>query len=142
MTTEKKRKYLYLLFKVLGVIISCAFPIWAICEKFPLWKEVHGTGRSVGVGLILALFVLTVIFRKAVFNYLSEKLKLNHAPPITIWLILLIISYVLMFIGNFVRDLTTILWMGVLGCALGTVLTYVGENFFGDKEEKDDGNGA
>lgn len=142
MTTDRKRKTLYLAFKALGVIISCFFPIWAICEKFPLWTETYGTGRSIGVGAILILFVTTIIFRKAVFKYITEKLKLNHAPPITIWLVLLIISYILIFIGNFLRDLTTILWMGILGCGLGTVLTYVGENFFGDKEDKGDGCGA
>jgi hypothetical protein len=139
MATDKKRKYLYWLFKVGGVLISCIFPIWAVCEKFPLWTASYGTGRSVGVGAILILIVLTVIFRKAVFKYLSDKLKLNHAPPITIWLILLILSYILIFIGNFLRDLTTVLWMGALGCAMGTVLTFVGENFFGNKENSDDG---
>ena len=34
--TEKKRKALYWTFKALSIIISCAFPILAICEKFPM----------------------------------------------------------------------------------------------------------
>ena len=142
MKSDRKRKIIYIILKVLGVAVSCFFPIWAICEKFPLWRQYHGDGRSLGVGMILVLFVVTIIFRKAVFKYITDKFKLSHAPPIAIWLVLLIISYILIYIGNFLRDLTTVLWMGVVGCAIGTVITYIGENFFGNKENKDDGTGA
>jgi hypothetical protein len=142
MMVEKKRKYLYWLFKLGGVLISCFFPIWAICEKYPLWTVSYGTGRSVGVGAILILIVVTIIFRRSVFKFISERLKLEHAPPLAVWLVLIAVSYILIFIGNFLRDLTTVLWMGMLGCAIGTALTFVGENFFGEKENKDDGNGA
>lgn len=139
MTVEKKRKLFYWLFKIGAIIISCILPIWAVCEKFPLWSKYYGTERSLGVGAIIILIVLTIVFRKAVFDFLSDKLKLKYAPPIAVWLTALIVCYVLIYIGNFLRDLTTVLWMGMLGCALGTVLTYVGENFFGDKENSDDG---
>jgi hypothetical protein len=142
MMVEKKRKYLYWLFKLGGVLISCFFPIWAICEKYPLWTVSYGTGRSVGVGAILILIVVTIIFRRSVFKFISERLKLEHAPPLAVWLVLIAVSYILIFIGNFLRDLTTVLWMGMLGCAIGTALTFVGENFFGEKENKDDGCGT
>lgn len=141
MTTERKHKLLYLLFKAVGVFVSCLIPIWAICEKFPIWTATHGTGRSVGVGSILILIVLVIIFRKAVFKFLADRLKLDHAPPLAVWLILLVVSYVLIFIGNFLQDLTTVLWMGLIGCALGTAITYVGEHYFGKKESYNDGNG-
>lgn len=142
MTVEKKRKILYLLFKVSSILISCFFPIWAVCEKFPLWTVSYGTGRSVGVGTILILIVVSIIFRRAVFKFISERLKLEHAPPLAVWFVLIAVSYVLIFIGNFLRDLTTVLWMGMLGCAIGTLLTFIGENFFGEKENKDDGSGT
>ena len=142
MTVEKKRKIFYLIFKVSSILISCFFPIWAICEKYPLWTVSYGTGRSVGVGAILILIVVTIIFRRSVFKFISERLKLEHAPPLAVWLVLIAVSYILIFIGNFLRDLTTVLWMGMLGCAIGTALTFVGENFFGEKENKDDGSGA
>lgn len=144
MTVERKRKFLYLLLKVSSVIISCIFPIWAVCVKFPVWNMYYGTVRSVGVGAIIIMIVLVIIFRKAVFSYLSDKFKLKHAPPIAIWLTLLIVSYILIYLGNFMRDLTTVLWMGVIGCGIGTALTFVGENYFGDKETKetDDGRGT
>lgn len=135
MLTDKKRNKLYWLFKVGGVLISCLLPVWAICEKFPIWKTVHGMGRSVGVGAILILIVIAIVFRKSVFNFFSEKLKLNHAPPIMVWLILLIVSYLLIYLGRFLMDLNTVLWMGLIGCAIGTLLTFIAENYFGQKEE-------
>lgn len=135
MLTDKKRNKLYWLFKVGGVLISCLLPVWAICEKFPIWKTVHGTGRSVGVGAILSLIVIAIVFRKSVFNFFSERLKLNHAPPIMVWLILLIVSYLLIYLGRFLMDLNTVLWMGLIGCAIGTLLTFIAENYFGKKEE-------
>ena len=140
MTVEKKRKTFYIIFKVLSVIVSCFFPIWAVCEKFPVWKTNYGEGRSLGVGAIIIMVAIVIVFRKAVFNFLSDKLNLKHAPPIAIWLTMLIVSYILVFINNFMRDLTIVLWMGVLGCAIGTVLTYIAENHFGNKEK--DGNGS
>lgn len=142
MTVEKKRKICYLIFKVSSILVSCFFPIWAICEKFPIWKNNYGEGRSFGVGAIIVMIVLAIVFRKSVFNFLSEKFKLKHAPPIAIWLTLLIVSYIIIFIGNFMRDLTVVLWMGALGCAFGTVLTFIAENYFGNKEKDGDGIGT
>ena len=133
----KNRKKFYWLFKSLGILISCLLPIWAIVEKFPVWTYSYGRVRSMGVGGILILIVLFAVFRKTIFKFLEEKLKLKHAPPIVIWILMLIASYILIFIANFMRDLTTVFWMGLVGCAIGTVLTYIAENRFG--EEKDDG---
>lgn len=138
MATDKKRNKIYWLFKIAGVLISCLLPILTICEKFPIWKAVHGTSRSIGAGAILILIVVAVIFRKSVFQFIVERLKIKHAPPIFVWLVMLIISYVLMFIGDFLKDLTTVFWMGVIGCGVGTLLTFIGENFFGKKEEKNE----
>jgi hypothetical protein len=140
MTVEKKRKILYLIFKIGAIIVSCFFPIWAVFEKFPIWREYYGEGRSIGVGAIIIMIVLAIIFRKSVFNYIADKFNLQHAPPIAIWLTLLIVSYILIFMGNFMRDLTVVLWMGAIGCGMGTVLTYIAENNFGNKEK--DGNGS
>lgn len=134
---SKNRKTFYWLFKSLGILVACLLPIWAILEKFPVWTYSYGRVRSMGVGGILILIVLLIVFRKTIFNYLVDKLKLKHAPPIVVWIAMLIASYILIFIGNFVQDLTTVFWMGLVGCAVGTVLTYIAESRFG--EEKDDG---
>ena len=134
--SEKKRKKFYWLFKILGVVVSCALPIWAICEKFPIWTTAYGKSRSIGVGGILILIVLLIIFRKSVFNFLKEKLRLKHAPPLAVWFGMLITSYILVYISNVVRDLTIVFWMGLIGCAIGTLLTFIAENRF--KKEKEE----
>ena len=137
MKTDKNRNKIYWLFKWGGVLISCLLPVWAICEKFPIWKTLHGVGHSVGVGAILILIVVAMVFKKSVFRFFEERLKLKHAPPLFVWIVGLIICYVLIFISNFLRDLTTVFWMGLIGCAIGTLMTFIGENFFVKKEEKD-----
>jgi hypothetical protein len=131
--TEQKRKALYWAFKIAGIVVSCTLPIWAIFERFPIWTYTYGAGRSLGVGLILSIIVLLVVFRRTVFDFMRDKLNLKHAPPLFIWLILLVISYVMIYIGNFMRDLTTVLWMGLIGCAAGTFLTYISERFGKEK---------
>lgn len=125
--TDRKRKILYWAFKIASVIVSCALPIWAICERFPLWAENHGTGRSIEVGSILIAIVLLIIFRKTVFSFLKDKLSLQHAPPIVIWLVMLVLSYVVAYLGEVMRDMTAVFWMGLIGCAIGTFLTYLSE---------------
>lgn len=138
MKKETKNKILYGFFKVLSVLISCAFPIWAICERFPLWRSEHGTLRSIGTGTILIIIVVLIIFRKSVFKYIVEKLRLRHAPPLAIWLTLIVVSYIFIYIADFMRDLNVVLWMGLLGCAIGTVLTFIAERIFAKKVEKNE----
>lgn len=137
--TEKNRKIKYWIFKVLSIIVSCGLPIYAVCEHFPIWKMSHGTVRSIGAGGIICLIVLLIIFRKSVFNFMRDKMKLQHAPPLAIWVIMLIVAYILTYINKFIQDLTTVFWMGLVGCAIGTMLTYIAENKYGKKEEKSNG---
>ena len=132
--TDQKRKTLFWLFKCAGVIISCALPIWAIAEKFPLWTENHGTGYSIGVGVILVAIVIVVVFRRTVFDFIKEHFDLKHAPPLAIWLVMLVISYILIYVGQVMRDMTTVFWMGFVGSAIGTFFTYLSEKF---KEKKE-----
>lgn len=127
--SEQKRKTLYWVFKVLSIIVSCALPIWGICEKFPIWTESHGTTKTIGTGVILICMVLLIVFRKTVFDFIRDHFDLKHAPPLAIWLALLICCYILVYIGEFMRDMTTILWLGFIGCAIGTVLTFISEQF-------------
>ena len=127
--TETKRKLLFWGFKILSIIVSCALPIVAVCEKFPLWADLHGASRTVGIGIILITFVLAVVFRRTVFNFIRDHFDLKHAPPLTVWIGMLIFSYVLVYIGEVMRDMTTVFWMGLIGCAIGTALTYISERF-------------
>ena len=137
MQKTNKDKALYWVFKTLSIVISCALPIWTICEKFPLWKQEYGVGRSLGAGVILIMIVVLFIVGKTVFEYIVEKAKLRHAPPLVVWLILLVVAYILLYISDFIRDLTVVFWMGLLGCAIGTVLTYIAESRYGKKEVTD-----
>ncbi len=130
--TESKRKLWYWIFKVAGILISCALPIWAICERFPLWTEKSGAGVTVGAGIVLIAIVLLIVFRRSVFKYAKDKLNLKYAPPITIWIVFLIISYSLIYIADAIQALNTVFWMGFLGSAIGSLLTYIAEHKFSE----------
>lgn len=127
--SNRKREILFWLFKALSVIVACTLPVLAIFEKFPMWRDAVGEGRSIGAGLILTLIVLAIIFRKAVFDFCRDKLKLQHAPPITIWIGCLIASYILMYLDTFLADLNIVFWMGLIGCAIGNILTFIANRF-------------
>ena len=135
--TEKKRKSLYWLFKLLSIVVACALPIWAICEKFPIWTETHGTEHSVGVGAVIILFVILIVFRRTIFKFIRDRFDLQHAPPLAVWLVLLVLSYTMVYLGNVMEDMTTVFWMGLIGCSIGTFLTYIAESRFGKKDNNE-----
>lgn len=136
-----KRKRLYWLFKILSVLVSIALPIWAIVDKFPLISVKEGAGKTIGFGAILILIVIVIVFRKAVFEFIAEKLDIKHAPPLVIWLVLIVISYVLLYLGNLMHEMSIVFWMGFIGCAIGNVLTYISQRFAEPKEEKSEVSG-
>lgn len=135
--STKRNKALYWLFKILGVLVACALPIWGICEKFPIWTTAYGQSQSIGVGSILILIVVLMVFRKSVFKFVEEKLKLRHAPPIVTPLVLLVISYIILYIANFLQDLNKVLWLSVIGCGIGMVLTFIAENRYGKEKSNE-----
>lgn len=120
-----------------GVGVSAAFPLWAVIEKFPLWVETHGVGRSIGTGGIIGGIIALVIFRDAIVAYFKEKFKNIHTPKITWWIVALIITYVLLYICKFLSDLSLILWMGLLGSVIGTLMTVAGDTIFGEEEKNE-----
>jgi hypothetical protein len=136
---EKKRKFKYWFIKILSVLISCGLPIYAVYEHFPIWTMSYGTTRSIGAGGIISLIIIIIVFRKSVFQFMRDKMNLRHAPPLAVWLIMLVVSYILLYINQFIRDLTTVFWFGLVGCAIGTAMTFVAETFYGKKKEDGDG---
>lgn len=70
--TEKKRKSLFWIFKIAGILISLAFPIFAVYERFPILVNEEGILRT-----------------------------------------------------NVMLDMITVLWMGFIGCGIGTFLPYI-----------------
>lgn len=137
MKLKTKRNLIYWLFKGGGMGISAALPLWVVLEKFPLWVDTHGVARSIGAGGIIGIIVVLVIFRKTVMGYLKEKFKLSHTPPMTIWIICLVITYGLMTLVKFLYDLSLVLWMGLIGSIVGTLLTLAGETLFGEEEKNE-----
>ena len=131
-----KRNLFYWLLKGGGIGISAILPLWVVLEKFPLWVETHGVGRSVGAGGIIGAIIVLVIFRKTVMGYLKEKFKLSHTPPMTVWIVCLAITYGLMFLVKFLYDLSLVLWMGLIGSVVGTLFTLAGETLFGEEDNK------
>lgn len=134
--TERKRKTLFWGLKILAILVSCLLPILAICEKFPIWTATHGEAHSAGVGAVLIAIVLLIVFRRTVFQFIRDRLNLKHAPSIIVWPVMLVVAYVTIYIGNFMRDMTTVLWMGFIGSAIGTFLTYLSNRY---AKEKNDG---
>ena len=122
------------LLTLLGLFCSVLPPLFATAEHFPIWVASHGAARSIGAGGVICLVVVAVVFRRSVFDFLRERLRLRHAPPLAVWLALLAVSYLFIYITPFVRDLTAVFWFGLLGCAIGTAMTYVAERFFGRGE--------
>lgn len=133
--TEKKRKLWHWIFKVASIVTSCVFPLYAVYEHFPYWQYEHGAARSLGSGLIISAMILVVIFRKTVFAYLGEKFKGKNAPPVAIWIGLLIATYILIYINSFLLDLTNVLWMGLIGCVIGNGLNYIADHKLGGENE-------
>lgn len=134
--TERKRKTLFWGLKILAILVSCLLPILAICEKFPIWTATHGEAHSAGVGAVLIAIVLLIVFRRTVFQFIRDRLNLKHAPSLIVWPVMLVVAYVTIYIGNFMRDMTTVLWMGFIGSAIGTFLTYLSNRY---SKEKNDG---
>lgn len=131
-----KRNLFYWLFKDGGIGISAFLPLWVVFDKFPLWVETHGTGRSLGAGGIIGIVIVLIIFRDTVMGYLKEKFKFAHAPKLTWWIVGLIIVYALLYIVKFLYDLSLVLWMGLIGSVVGTLLTLAGETLFGEEDNK------
>lgn len=123
--SERKRKTLFWLYRLLGILIACACPIVAVVEKFPIWVEEHGTGHTVSVGVILIAITLLIVFRNTVFEFLKDHFNLKHAPGLKLWIVIMVIAYIFVFIGEFMRDLTTVCWMGLIGAVVGTFLTFL-----------------
>lgn len=135
--SQKKRKFWYAFFKIIGLIIACGMPIYSIGEYFPIWTEEFGSARSLGSGAIIAGIVLLVIFKSTVFSWIKEKLAGKHAPSPTIWIVALVVCYILVYINKFLIDLISILWMGLIGCVLGNMFNFIADNKFGEVEGND-----
>lgn len=124
---SKKDKFFYWFWRLSGIITACLCPIYAVIEHFPIWLERNGTGRTLGVGAILILIILAVVFRKTVINYFREKFKTHTFPPVMGWIVLLCIAYVLQFINAFIIDMTAVFWAGLVGGLIGSFFMWLAD---------------
>ena len=136
--TTTKRKKAYWVLKLLSIFVACIFPIWGILEQFPIWQECSGTNRAIGAGTILIAAVILIVFRRTVFKFLSDKLNLTHAPPLMIWLFLILLTWCIMWLSSIMENMLNIYILGFVGCLIGNVLTFIGEHIIREDETKND----
>ena len=129
MKNRSKKKIKYLCVKGTGIVVSAAIPVIAILKKLPLWRAEAGVTGTVGIGAVMAGIVVLITFKKTVFNYLKEKTGMNHTPPLLLWVGLRIGSLVLNSVADILSDMRAVFVAGVAGCAIGTVLNLIAENF-------------
>ena len=130
--TDTKRKRLYWLFKILSILTAVGLPLYAIFDHFPVWKE-QGAGRTSVTAVILIGITLIVVFRRSVFEFIRDKFNLKYAPPITIWAVFLLGSYIMEYIASVLSDMNIVFWFGLAGAALGMFFTYLSERYNVDK---------
>ena len=135
-----KNNTLYWLFKIASVIVSCAFPLWAIYERHPEILAVHEKRISFGMGGIIVAFVVLFVFRKSVFGFIRERLRLKHAPPFLGWLVPMSVGYAILYLNEFANDMVHASKMGFIGGAIGVVMTFVAENFLRVNKKKEEVN--
>lgn len=137
MEAKKKKNLKISLLKIGGLTASIGLPAWAILEKFPVWKVENGTGKTLGIGAIMALIVAGVTFRKTILNYVKEKTGMKTAPPITMWAIIFVVLLALQAFSAFIPDLITICVAGIVGSGIG-VGTTIAEKLMIEAEEAED----
>ena len=130
----------YWIFKVASVIVSCAFPLWALYERYPVWFAFGEKKVFFGAGGIVAVLVVLFVMRKSVFGFLREKLKLRYAPPFIGWLFPMFLGYAIIYINSYAYDVVHVSKMGLIGGAIGMGITFIAENFLKvNKEEVNNG---
>ena len=127
MRARTKKRLTLLSFKGASIAVSAGMPIWAILEKFPLWREEAGALQTLGIGGVMIVAVSVITFKKTVFNYLKEKTGMKSAPPLAIWAVLLFVSFALSALADAMSDMRTVFVAGIVGSGIGTALNFIGE---------------
>lgn len=140
--------------RMLAVAAFIGFPVWAVAEKFPLWKTRGGDGAALGVGGVLLLIVLFVTFKKYVVAWAAEKLGTISAGVslVLLWFGAAIVCITLAKIAGIMEDLATVFLWSAVGAGIGVVLQFtarkvseipdVEENEPREKNEGDVTNGT
>lgn len=110
----------------LSVICFFAPVVWAIWDKFPLWKSQGGGGLAIGSGVAIVCVVIFMTFKKYITAFAAEKLGTISAgiALVFLWFSLAIALYAVASLATMLNDLSTVfLWAGI-GATVGVALQF------------------
>jgi hypothetical protein len=108
----------------LSVICFFAPVVWAIYDKFPLWRAQGGGGLAIGSGVVIVCVVIFMTFKKYITAFAAEKLGTISAgiALVFLWFGLAIALYAVASLATMLNDLSTVfLWAGI-GSTAGVAL--------------------
>lgn len=135
----------YWILQIAAFLVAVIPPVWAVCEKLPVWRVRYGTAQTFGFGLVILLVVLLVVFRKTLLvlvrgwldvlcDKIKEKTGIVHIPPmlslVLTWAtaLLVVVALIPVVSGLYVIlvDLKGIFMAGLVGAGLGWLLSLIG----------------
>ena len=153
-------KVKYWILQIAAFLAAVIPPVWAVCEKLPVWKARYGAARTFWFGIAVVLIVLLVVFRKTLLvlvrswtdvlvDRIKEKTGIVHVPPmlslVLTWATALIVVVALIPVvsGLYVIlvDLKGIFMAGLVGAGLGWLLSAVGVGLGIDRSKTEDTDG-
>lgn len=108
----------------LSVICFFAPVVWAIWDKFPLWRSQGGGGLAIGSGVVIVGVVIYMTFKRYITAFAAEKLGTISAgiALVFLWFGLAIALYAVASLATMLNDLSTVfLWAGI-GATAGVAL--------------------
>jgi hypothetical protein len=124
--TAKRIKAAIAALYTLSVICFFAPVVWAIYDKFPLWRSQGGGGLAIGSGVVIVCVVVYMTFKKYITAIAAEKLGTISAGValVCLWFGLSIALYALASLATMLNDLSTVfLWAGI-GATAGVSLQF------------------
>jgi hypothetical protein len=125
MTTRRIKAAIAVLYS-LSVICFFAPVVWAIWDKFPLWRSQGGGGLAIGSGVVIIGVVLYMTFKRYITAFVAEKLGTLSAgiALVFLWYGIAIALYAVASLATMLNDLSTVfLWAGI-GATAGVALQF------------------
>lgn len=125
MTTRRIKAAIAVLYS-LSVICFFAPVVWAIWDKFPLWRSQGGGGLAIGSGVVIVGVVLYMTFKRYITAFVAEKLGTLSAgiALVFLWYGIAIALYAVASLATMLNDLSTVfLWAGI-GATAGVALQF------------------
>lgn len=110
----------------LSVICFFAPVVWAIWDKYTLWRSQGGGGLAIGSGVVIVFVVAYMTFKKYITAFAAEKLGTISAgiALVFLWFGLAIALYAVASLATMLNDLSTVfLWAGI-GATAGVALQF------------------